>query len=159
MLDHSLTYREKKLRNVFHIIRLRKILKIIRKHISSTSLSSFLDIGCSNGYITQLLSSTYDLRPSKGVDNDLENLNIARNRYKDIVFETIDLNKQPEMTVERFDLITCFETLEHVGNLNNAIMTILNFAPRDNFLNPDQRTDRNRFLGNNEVLGKDGLWI
>jgi len=128
--DHSITYKKKNLRNILHQGRLKKILKILDNQ-NMNSCYSYLDIGCSNGYLTSLITQKYGFLISKGVDHENENLNIARNRYNDIKFNYIDLNKPVGNTLENYDVITCFETLEHVGNMDNAIQQILAFAKSD----------------------------
>ena len=65
------------------------------------------------------------------MDHNIENLSVARNQYDDIEFEYTDLNKPIVDEVEKYDVITCFETLEHVGNIENAIQQILSFAKSD----------------------------
>lgn len=62
-----------------------------------------------------------------GFDHSTELLSAARLRnLENAVFEYVDLNEPPRVTRQRFDVVTCFETLEHVGNLHNAIDTLLN---------------------------------
>jgi 2-polyprenyl-3-methyl-5-hydroxy-6-metoxy-1,4-benzoquinol methylase len=65
------------------------------------------------------------------MDHQNENLDIARKRYPDIRFEYIDLNIPVHEAAEKYDVITCFETLEHVGNLENATQNVLSFARKD----------------------------
>ena len=86
---------------------------------------SFADFGCSNGYITNLFSERFRFRISYGFDSNSENLKMARDRYPDIKFEFLNLN-EPNSTSNKFDIVTCFETLEHVGNLDNALDNLLN---------------------------------
>ncbi len=79
-LDHSLTYRKKGAKNILHKGRLKTILRILdAQKLKSTY--SYLDIGCSNGYLTNLITQRYGFSISKGVDHDTENLNIARDKY------------------------------------------------------------------------------
>ena len=119
-LDHSLTYKRKGLKNILHKRRLKKILNILdSQNLKSTD--SYLDVGCSNGYLTNLISKKYGFLISLGVDNDNNNLDIARDKYNHINFEHIDLNNSTVNTKEKYDVITCFETLEHVGDIENAL--------------------------------------
>lgn len=122
MIDHSLTYKRITLRNVVHIARLKKIISIVK---SFRNRNSFLDIGCSNGYITNIITKELNIIKAFGCDHNRDNLVIASKNYPNIHFYEVDLNK-PQERDERFDLITCFETLEHVGNLSNALQNILN---------------------------------
>ncbi|MFZ6012568.1 MAG: class I SAM-dependent methyltransferase [Bacteroidota bacterium] len=125
-LDHSLTYRKKKLRNLPHQLRLNKILRIVDS-FSIKPDSSYLDIGCSNGYITAIIATRFKLM-AKGLDHTLENLEIAKKAYPSISFEFIDLNLLPPEPSQKYEIVTCFETLEHVGDLPNAVSNILSFG-------------------------------
>ncbi len=123
--DHSLTYTDKKLKNLPHRNRLRNIFSILDQ--LNFNREKYCDIGCSNGYITDLINKKYTPNQTVGFDHNLENLNIAKNNYSNIEFLRIDLNIFTKHN-KKFDLITCFETLEHVGNIENAIKNLLNFA-------------------------------
>jgi len=133
-IDHSQTYKIKNLKNLPHILRLKRLISTVKEQ--SSDIDSFCDIGCSNGYITNLIKNS--IRPKKtfGLDKS-ENLEIAKQKYNDINFKKIDLNhiyysgNEAENNdfnpYKQFDLVTCFETLEHVGNLSNALENLLNF--------------------------------
>lgn len=129
-IDHSLTYKTKSWKNYLHKVRLKKILNILDTQ-NFKSTYSYLDIGCSNGYLTDLIARRFNFSISKGMDHNNENLSVAQNQYDDIKFEYIDLNIPVADRAERYDVITCFETLEHVGNLENAIKQILSFVKSD----------------------------
>ncbi len=130
-LDHSVTYKKKSLRNTLHKGRLNTILRILDAQ-NLKSNYSYLDIGCSNGYLTNLITERYHFSNSKGVDHNTENINIAKNKYKNIEFGYIDLNDPNIKSEEKYNLVTCFETLEHVGNIENALKHILSFADNNN---------------------------
>ncbi len=127
MIDHSLTYKTKSLRNIPHIIRLKKIIKLV-KSLAPKRDESYLDIGCSNGYLTKLIRSEFHLGNTSGLDHTIENLEIAKIRYPEIKFDFVDLNKAPISSQNKFKIITCFETLEHVGDLNHAIGNIISYS-------------------------------
>lgn len=124
MIDHSLTYRKKTLRNIPHILRLRKILRIVKK-MSPSKGDPYADIGCSNGYITNILHEKFSLGPATGFDHTMDNILLARERYTKINFEFIDLNTPIANEIGQYKILTCFETLEHVGSLRQAVQNIL----------------------------------
>lgn len=126
-LDHSLTYKKRNLINILHKGRLRTILKILDQEID-VSFDAYVDIGCSNGYLTDLIAKRYNFNAVKGIDHDHENLALAKNRYPKYTFDWIDLNKVPQANSLKFDLICCFETLEHVGDLSQAVTQIISFS-------------------------------
>ncbi len=90
----------------------------------STSEGAFCDLGCSNGFITQKIQAYFNFNSAVGLDHEVDNLTFASRSYPGIEFRLIDLNNPPEVD-RTFDLVTCFETLEHVGNLENSIQNIL----------------------------------
>lgn len=120
-MDHSLIYREFKLRNLPHWLRLRGVLRVLKR--VGIDSRSWADVGCSNGYIVgRVLEET---SPSEvfGFDHLESHLEVARERVPAAQFLTIDLNRVDE-PARRFDVVSCFETLEHVGHLRNAITSL-----------------------------------
>jgi len=61
---------------------------------------------------------------ASGLDRNLDRIGQAKERYMNIIFSHIDLNV--EYTDEKYDIITCFEVLEHVGNIENALENLYN---------------------------------
>lgn len=120
-IDHSLTYRGG-LRNLPHRRRLRAIVAALTR---GDAPASFADVGCSNGYVTARIREA--LRPARtvGFDHVEEHLERGRREYPAIDFRTIDLNRALPPGHETFALVTCFETLEHVGNLEQAIANLV----------------------------------
>jgi len=104
-------------------MRLRKILKIIDKNYKPAPNNTYADFGCSNGYITSIVKDRYNMK-AFGFDRNKENLILAKNKYPDIQFSTVDLNET--INNNKYSLITCLETLEHVGNLKIALDNLIN---------------------------------
>lgn len=130
--DHSSTYKRFSLKNVFHISRFNYIINKIK---SFNNITNYCDIGCSNGYITFFIANKLGISNSFGYDHNRDNLNIARNKYPNIKFDYIDLNlPNPSLTIKKYHLVTCFETLEHVGNLHNALETLVALLEKNGIL-------------------------
>jgi 2-polyprenyl-3-methyl-5-hydroxy-6-metoxy-1,4-benzoquinol methylase len=128
-LDHSLTYQISSIKNIPHRLRLSKIFRELDKlEVTKDRGTRYIDIGCSNGYITGLIKGRYSFQTVVGRDHNIENLEIARQRHPSIAFDFIDLNTPDTGNGNLFQLITCFETLEHVGNVENALLNILNMS-------------------------------
>jgi SAM-dependent methyltransferase len=121
--DHSLTYRVRALRNMPHRMRLHAIERGVRRLNLDTGLS-YADFGCSNGYITERVRRLTRAGRSWGFDHLEEHLAQGCRQYPAIEFSLIDLN-QPNAEVPQYDFVSCFETLEHVGNLEAAIGNLL----------------------------------
>lgn len=120
-IDHSKTYQKLSFRNLPHILRLRTQKKLLNK--CKQQINSYADFGCSNGYITNLITNIVKSKKTFGYDHS-SNIDIARKLYPKFKFEYIDLNKVNQFD-EKFDLITCFEVLEHVGNIEVAIDNLI----------------------------------
>jgi len=67
-----------------------------------------LDAACGTGYGSQFIKA------SLGVDNSKETIKYAKDNYPGPKFEVCDLNK--EFPKGEFDIITSFETIEHLDN-------------------------------------------
>lgn len=126
-IDHSLTYKQRNLRNIVHQFRLRGILRYIAALKRDHNLDqhcSYADFGCSTGFITDKISRLLEPHVACGFDHNVDNLTAARQQYPKIKFYPIDLNSHAIID-QRFDIVTCFETLEHVGNVTSAVLTII----------------------------------
>jgi 2-polyprenyl-3-methyl-5-hydroxy-6-metoxy-1,4-benzoquinol methylase len=122
LVDHSLTY-QRGLRNFPHRRRLQAIIAALTRG-DAPAVDSYADVGCSNGYVTAIIGER--LRPNRivGFDHAEGHLERARREHPGIEFRLIDLNRPLPAGHEAFDLVTCFETLEHVGNLEQAIANL-----------------------------------
>jgi 2-polyprenyl-3-methyl-5-hydroxy-6-metoxy-1,4-benzoquinol methylase len=90
--------------------------------------ASVADIGCSNGYLTNLMSGVCRGRVH-GFDYSPSLLDKARSDYPHVEFHRADLNTPIEWK-QRFDLVCCFETLEHAGDLSSALTNVLDAVER-----------------------------
>lgn len=120
--DHSQSYKGYGLRAIGHSHRLKTIFRELET-LKISNGSQLCDLGCSNGYITEQIRDRFGLR-ALGLDHKNDHLVTGRQRYPEVEFDQIDLN-QPYKGALRFDLVTCFETIEHVGNLQNAVQNIV----------------------------------
>lgn len=121
-IDHSETYKIKSLKNLPHRLRLKAIFSLLDARMPSGNVR-YADFGCSNGYITDIIARRYSIESAYGFDYEQEHVATAREQYPQIEFNTVNLNL-PESSGS-FDLVTCFETLEHVGDLENALSHLL----------------------------------
>jgi 2-polyprenyl-3-methyl-5-hydroxy-6-metoxy-1,4-benzoquinol methylase len=122
-VDHSATYRTFTFRNLPHLLRLRAIESELRR-LPVPRSPTYADFGCSNGFLTERVASLVAASSGTGFDHQAENLDLARRRYPHLVFCSIDLNR-PVSEAPRFDLVTCFETLEHVGDMDAALGNVV----------------------------------
>ena len=127
-IDHASTYKLSLFnwRNVVHVLRLKQILTLIKTSNQDQS-ETYIDIGCSNGYITNLVDNMSVFSTIVGFDYDDENILVARQRYRNIEFLKLDLNLPFEAMIKG-DVVSCFETLEHVGDMDAAVQGILSLT-------------------------------
>ncbi|MBN2183753.1 MAG: class I SAM-dependent methyltransferase [Candidatus Krumholzibacteriota bacterium] len=123
--DHSLTYKDRSIKNWPHRQRLKEIQSVIDKEsLKEIEDLKYADIGCGTGYLTKIVADLISPTEVSGFDHYPEHLEIARSNYPSYRFELLDLNKPSD--IGRFDFVTCFETLEHVGDAHAAIYNLLN---------------------------------
>jgi SAM-dependent methyltransferase len=122
--DHSQTYRRFRLRNLPHILRIRRIMGTLDRMTAGTVPASYADFGCSTGYLTMQVAKRLGAQGVFGFDHSQEHVATARQTYPDATFARLDLNA-PRTDAQVFDFVTCFETLEHVGDLDQAVQTVV----------------------------------
>ncbi len=123
--DPTETYRSKSLKDLPHRTRLKRIENILAKEAQNRTINSYMDFGCASGYITSRIRQLLNIPEVCGSDSLQDYINSAATNYPHINFRLINLNK-PQAILQQFDLVTCFETLEHVGHLDVALNTICN---------------------------------
>jgi ubiquinone/menaquinone biosynthesis C-methylase UbiE len=111
-------------------MRLYRIMKLVG---SIECKEPYCDVGCSNGFITNKIVSKFNISNASGCDHNRDNLKVASQNYPEIVFNYINLNVI-NISSERYRLVTCFETLEHVGHLHNAIINLLSLTEKNGTL-------------------------
>lgn len=96
-----------------HYLRWSHILKCVKPH------QMILDFGCGSGEMYQLLYHNRHT-PELYVGLDIRERTIEKNKSmftKNCLFEAVDLCKPFDLGMT-FDVITCFEVLEHIGHKN-----------------------------------------
>lgn len=126
-VDHSQTYKKITLRNLLHIARLKSILALLKRECNPAG-KRFADVGCSNGYLTAIIHTAFHPQHTTGYDHEPEHLEAARREYPEMGFEPVELNDAGAIQTAEYDVVTCFETLEHTGNLRNAVHNIIALA-------------------------------
>jgi len=121
--DHSTTYRDGKLRNLPHRMRLSSILKLLGS--IDFKGKSYADVGCSNGYLTAVVNQIFRPARACGLDHNEPNLQRARTEHPGIDFRFVNLCEPMSGDAPTYDIVTCFETLEHVGSLDIAVNNLL----------------------------------
>ncbi len=132
LTTHEKTYKNKDLASLIHKSRLRSICKVFKKYVPASEIT-WADFGCSNGFIPEEIVRTNEFKFAEIVGHDHIEDSLALAREKKIPnarFKYFDLNKVTDAE-ERFGLVTCFETLEHVGDLENSFTNLFNHLRRN----------------------------
>lgn len=130
LFSHESTYKFRGISGIIHRNRLKNIFRIF-SGLNIQEEGRLADFGCSNGYIISLLRERI-FNGKKwlffGFDHDESLLAQAKARQlENCEFSLINLNDirgGNENLNNYFDIVTCFETLEHVGSYKNAIMNV-----------------------------------
>lgn len=98
-------------------------LKAYREAESFARDKIILDLGCNTGYGTKVISA--NCKEVIGVDVSPRAISQARCKFgaSGIEFQLIDGIKLP-FSDQRFDLIICFQVIEHIGNMDSFLSEI-----------------------------------
>lgn len=109
-------------KNIFqwywHTKRFKIIEKIINDYRGKT-----LDIGCHSGNITKLMA---DITGSEthGLDISTQAIKYAQEKYPGLYFQVAQVQKDLPYASNTFDLVTCFDVLEHIPDVKKLIQEI-----------------------------------
>jgi len=105
-------------------------LKMYQEHIARYLFAaqrvagkSALDVGCGVGYGAQLLAR-HGAAKVTAFDVSLEAIDHARRFYAHPVLKYLVASAEDFSFVSQFDVITCFELIEHLGNQYEAVQRI-----------------------------------
>lgn len=135
MVNHELSYQKKTIASVIHRRRLSLILHTF-KNLLPKEILSWADFGTSTAFVPANIMQFSDnkIHSFVGYDHSEELLKKAREKeLPNSRFELFDMNRI-NTPANYYKLVTCFETLEHVGNVNNALANLVNHVEKDGHL-------------------------
>jgi 2-polyprenyl-3-methyl-5-hydroxy-6-metoxy-1,4-benzoquinol methylase len=120
--DSEITSEEEYYNHLMHIATYQYALKFVKG-------KSVLDYGCGSGYGSYLLSGI--AKKVTGVDVSDESIKYCRNSYSanNLFFRTV-----ADLTDEKYDVITSFQVIEHVLNVDGFLEKIKKLLSRDGYL-------------------------
>ena len=127
MLIHESTYRpEAGFASRIHRARLDREIEVLNE-LKLPKVGRLADFGCSNGFLLETIQrdvSAVTEWEFVGFDRQRDLLALAEARgLPRTTFRQLDLNSTTD--VGQYDLVTCFETLEHVGDFQTAVRGLL----------------------------------
>ena len=106
-------------------MRIRAILEAL-PHLSLPQNPIYADLGSGNGWMTDQVARKIGATVADAYDVTPRQLEDGRARYPRLRFHPVDLNRPLSGDVsERYDFVTCFETVEHVGRPDVAIRNVI----------------------------------
>lgn len=100
-----------------------------KNYIHEHKFNTVLDIACANGYGTKILSNV--CRTIVGIDNKEKYIEIARKNNMANNIEYILLDVDNNDLYGDYDVIVCFETLEHLKYPNEFLKKIYSCLDKD----------------------------
>jgi len=111
--------------NIFQAYYHKKRFKSIKKIIGNIKTNNILDIGCHSGLLTNLIKK-WTGATIYGIDISESAINYAQKIYPEINFLSQDIENGLSFEKNNFDIITCFDTLEHLIKIENVLRDINN---------------------------------
>jgi len=117
ILLHSKVYKDQKIFNISHSRRLNKILKMISS-LDVPAKGKWADFGCSDGFILNIIHQNRKFKNWEmyGLDHAKRLLSQGKKKYPNFYFHFIELNDFSDAYKDYFNVVSCFETLEHLRN-------------------------------------------
>lgn len=100
-----------------HILENMWKIDLIKKFYKKKT-AKLIDIGCGAGFFLECVPKGFS---KQGIDISKTAVKIAKS--KGFVAKQLDITKQ-NISSEKFDIITAFDTLEHITELNSALKNI-----------------------------------
>ena len=116
--------------NILQRIWHTKKLSMFKSIISDIKCDNILDIGCAGGTFTNNISKILPKAEITGIDLYSSAIEYGKNKYPHINFILADAHNIPFKN-KSFDLIICYETIEHLNNPPQALKEIRRVLKND----------------------------
>ena len=103
---------------------------VFQKIVMEGKYLNILDVGCASGIMTAKIAQIFPNSKITGIDIYDPGIRFAQKKYKHLKFITCDVHKLP-FPDNYFDLIVCYETIEHVIDPFQVFKELQRVAKRD----------------------------
>lgn len=114
-----------------HLLRYQYAKDYIEHNIHK--IHSCLDLFCGNGYGTYFLSKAFSEIIFNGIDGSEDAIKCAKDHYS-LINNSFETKVFPFSHFNTYDLVVCFESLEHVENESSLISLICNSINKGGYL-------------------------
>lgn len=105
-------------------------IKTFKKLVNSKDFRSILDVGCASGSMTNEISKILPQSKITGIDAYSKAVMYGRKKYPHLNLLTADAHKIPFKS-RNFDLVVCYETIEHVVDPAKVLSEILRVVSKN----------------------------
>lgn len=102
-----------------------QVVSILRKYANAGG--SYADVGCGDGFVTIQAARAVRCAHCVGYDFNPEVLDLGRMLYPEIDFRRWNPSNEPPPD-EKYSVVTCLETLEHVPDLRSTLRSLLSIT-------------------------------
>lgn len=117
-------------KNIFQLIWHRHKINTFKKIVKNQEFKNIADAGCAGGYMTNEISKLFPKAKVFGLDIYSSTIKHAKKKYPRINFKRCDLHKIPFQD-NYFDLISCYETIEHVVDPPKVLKELQRIAKKN----------------------------
>jgi len=100
---------------------LRELIASALGALDGSRVGSILDVGCGEGTATDMLARQFAHATVTGIDFSEAGIAMARETYGDARVRFLVDTASAQLDAGRFDLVTCFEVLEHVDDWQSLL--------------------------------------
>lgn len=116
--------------NIFQYLWHTNKIRVFKKILKDKKFSKILDVGCAGGLMTGKILSFFPKSRIIGVDVYSDAIKFAKYKYPSVKFYKANAHKLP-FPDNSFNLIVCYETIEHVFNPQKVLEEIHRLAKKN----------------------------
>jgi len=102
---------------------------LLMAKIGDVAPASFLDAGCGEGFVTEIIATQFPGMPITGFDFNAPSVELARAKNPNATFDVASIYELPYRD-NQFDAVGCFEVLEHLHEPRQAIRELARVSKR-----------------------------